>query len=310
MPGPEISAAALLIREDGRVLLVQHHEEHLEFGGSWSLPMHPIREEEVAEEALERLLRDVLHVQPGPYEFAETVYLSGTKGANYIVNVFTCVEWAGEPRYAERAYADAAWTQPAAPGALSVQPEVRTFLHQAFEGEAQFDVATGRGTEDLEDALMSSRMELVYAFNAIPEQWRAQPLEEGWTPIDVLAHAAAVEAYYLDEARRLMTPGHTWRGFNAEQWEAERRHRPLEDASTVRTRLEEVREATLAWLATATPEQLATFGNHVERGVTTVADRIEKIARHEQEHALQLGRMREAAQVMGGAQSPMPDREP
>ncbi|MFN8638628.1 MAG: hypothetical protein U0360_04035 [Dehalococcoidia bacterium] len=95
--------------------------------------MHAIRRR-VAEEALERLLREVLHVQPGPYEFAETVYVSGN-GANYIVNVFTCVEWAGDPRYAERLYSDAAWAQPGAPGELAVQPDVRAFLFGAFAGE-------------------------------------------------------------------------------------------------------------------------------------------------------------------------------
>lgn len=310
MPGPEIAAAALLIREDGRVLLVQHHESHAEFAGNWSLPMHVMREEEVAEEALERLLRDVLHVQPGPYEFAETVYLSGTGGGNYIVNVFTCVEWAGEPRYADRAYADAAWTHPASPGALTVQPEVRTFLYQAFDGDTEYDAAKGRSTEDLEDALMSSRLELIYAYNSIDPLLREQTLESGWSPVDVLSHAADVEAYYLDEALRLLTPGHTWRAFNTEQWEAGRRFRPPEEATAARARLEAVRVATLEWLAGAPAEQLATFGNHAERGVTTVADRIEKIARHEREHAEQLGRMRDAGQVMGGAASPMPDREP
>lgn len=310
MSGPEIAAAALLVREDGRVLLVQHHETHAEFGGHWSLPMHTVREEEVAEEALERLLREVLHVQPGPYEFAETVYVSSEGGANYIVNVFTCVEWAGDPRYADRAYSDAAWAHPGSPGALLVQPDVRAFLAQAFEGEATSDGVGGTSSDALEDALTSSRLELIYAYNSIPERWREQALEEGWSPVDVLAHAASVEAYYLHEALRLLVPGHTWRAFNSEQWEADHRTRPSEAPSVVRGRLDDVRTTTLAWLASATPEQLATFGNHPERGVTTVGDRIEKIARHEREHVDQLGRMREAARVLEGSTMTLPDRAP
>ncbi len=308
MPGPEIAAAALLVREDGRVLLVQHHETHAEFGGHWSLPMHTVREEEVAEEALERLLREVLHVQPGPYEFAETVYVSSEGGANYIVNVFTCVEWGGDPRYADRLYSDAAWAHPGSPGALAVQPDVRAFLSQAFEGEAASDGAGGASSDALEDALTSSRLELIYAYNSIPERWRTAALEDGWSPLDVLAHAASVEAYYLHEALRLLNPGHTWRAFNSEQWEADYRTRPPEDASSARARLEDVRSTTVAWLASATPEQLATFGNHPERGVTTIADRIEKIARHEREHVDQLGRMREAARILEGSTAPLPDR--
>jgi ADP-ribose pyrophosphatase YjhB (NUDIX family) len=305
---PEIAAAALLVREDGRVLLVQHHESHAEFAGHWSLPMHAIREEEVAEESLERLLRDVLHVEPGPYEFAETVYVTGGNGTAYIVNVFTCVEWGGEPRYADRAYADAAWAHPSSPGELAVQPDVRTFLYQAFEGEGGGDSIEGASAEDMADTLVGSRMELVYAYNAIHAQWRDRNLEGGWSPLDVLAHAAAAEAYYLDEALRLLNPGHTWRAFNSDQWEADYRSRPPETPEAVRARLDEVRAVTHEWLETATPEQLATFGNHPERGITTIADRIDKIARHEREHAAQIGRMREAAQVLEGATAPMPDR--
>lgn len=310
VPGPEIAAAALLIREDGRVLLVQHHESHVEFGGHWSIPMHTVREEEVAEEALERLLREVLHVQPGPYEFAETVYVSSAGGANYIVNVFTCVEWGGEPRYADRAYADAAWTHPSSPGALALQPDVRAFLSQAFEGADISEGSSGTSAEALDDALMSARLELIYAFNSIEARWRTEPLDDGWSPLDVLAHTASVEAYYLHEALRLLSPGHTWRAFNSEQWEADYRLRPPEDASAVRDRLDLVRATTTNWIAIATPEQLATFGNHPERGVTTVADRIEKIARHEREHAEQLRGMREAARVLEGTSAPLPDREP
>lgn len=306
---PEIAAAALLLREDGRVLLVQHHETHAEFAGHWSLPMHAIREEEVAEESLERLLRDVLHIEPGPYEFAETVYVTSEGGAAYIVNVFTCVEWAGEPRYGERVYADAAWAQPSAPGALAVQPDVRTFLSQAFDGEGGDEGnIEGASAESVADSLTASRLELMYAYNAIPAQWRDRALEGGWAPLDVLAHAAAVEAYYLDEALRLMSPGHTWRAFNSDQWEADYRARPPEAFASIHARLDEVRAVTHEWLETATSEQLATFGNHPERGVTTVADRIAKIARHEREHAAQLSRMREAAQLLGGATEPMPSR--
>jgi hypothetical protein len=78
----------------------------------------------------------------------------------------------------------------------------------------------------------------------------------------------------------------------------------------VRVRLDQARAITFEWLESATPEQLSTFGNHPERGVTTIADRIEKIARHEREHVEQLGRMRETARVLEGATSPLPSREP
>lgn len=304
MPAPEIAAAALLVREDGRVLLVQHHERHDEFPSDWSLPMHRVRDEEVAEEALERLMRDVLHVEPGPYEFAETVYITTSGGGGYIVNVFTCVEWRGEPRYAETHYADAAWTQPSTPGGLQVQPDVRTFLFQAFEGADEGDGmpgAPGVTGEEVADRLLGARLELLHAFEAIPAEHHTRDLDDGWCPIDVLAHAASVEAYYVSEALQLLTPGHTWRSFNEAQWAADYRTRPIETAEAARARLDATRASTLAWLADASPAHLATFGNHLERGVVTVGERIDKIARHDLEHAGQLQRMREVAQVLGGA---------
>ncbi|MEZ4502787.1 MAG: hypothetical protein R3C39_09200 [Dehalococcoidia bacterium] len=298
--GPEIATAALLVREDGTVLLVQHHEGHTEFGGRWSLPMHVVGDEEVAEDALERLLREVLHVEPGPYEFAETLYLSGEAGGRYIVNVFTCVAWGGEPRYTGRAYADGAWARPGAAGAIDLDPDVRAWLFDAFSEDAAAAAEPGDERAIVEQ-LTDARDEMLAAFEAIPHQWHDNALDEAWSPLDVLAEAAAVEAYTLDEAQRLLVPGHTWRDFNDDQWAADYRVRPPETFEEIHSRLDETRANTRAWIEQATPEQLATFGNHLERGVVTVADRLEDIARREREHVARLRRMRDAAQMTDGA---------
>jgi len=298
--GPEIATAALLVREDGTVLLVQHHESHLEFGGRWSLPMHVVGDEEVAEDALERLLREVLHVEPGPYEFAETLYLSGESGGRYIVNVFTCVEWGGEPRYTGRSFADGAWARPGAAGAIDLDPDVRAWLFDAFSEDAAAQ-AEPEDQSAIVSQLTDARGEMLAAFDSIPSQWHDNALDGSWSPMDVLAQAAAVEAYTLDEAQRLLVPGHTWRDFNDDQWKADYRVRPPETTAEIRARLDEARANTRAWLDQATPEQLATFGNHLERGVVTVGNRLEDIARREREHVARLRRMREAAQITDGA---------
>ena len=304
MVGPAIASAALLVREDGTVLLVEHHESHGDFGGRWSLPLHEVADDEVAEDALERLLREVLHIEPGPFEFAETLYLSGDGGGRYIVNVFTCVSWGGEPRYADGVYKDGAWARPAGAGAMNLDPDVRAWLFEAFGEETAAGAEPG-DPRAIAEQLTDARGELLAAFEAIPTQWLDNDLENGWSPMDVLAHQAAIEAYHLDEAQRLLTPGHTWRSFNSDQWEADYRVRPPESVLEIHIRLAEVRANTRAWLEQATPEQLATFGNHLERGVVTVGDRIERIAQQEREHVAQLRRMREAAQVQDGLLQPL-----
>ena len=58
-----------------------------------------------------------------------------------------------------------------------------------------------------------------------------------------------------------------------------------------------MRARTDAWLAGLTADELATYGNHAERGVVTIAERLDKIAGHEREHAGQLRMMRDAARI-------------
>ena len=291
MVATQIVTAALLLREDGQLLLVRHRAGDPEFAGLWSLPMQDVAAEEVAEDALTQLLRERLHVQPGPYEFAETLYLSGSGGGRYVVNVFTCRGWSGEPRFSEHHYEDAAWVQPGSHGSLELASELSDWLSQAFAAATpETDPAA------LSASLEEARRDLLAAYEAVPPGLLEQPLQEGWSPLDLLAHAASVEAYYAAESLRLLaTPGHTWRPFNEGQWEDDHRSRPAEPEAAVRTRLDAGRARTATWLATLSAEQLAAYGNHPERGVVTVGDRINKIARHDREHAAQLHEMQRAA---------------
>lgn len=292
--GPQITAAALLVRDDGRVLLVQHPPAHAQFPGLWSLPMQAVPDGEVMEDAVERLLREVLHVAPGPFEFTETVYVAAAGGERYIVNVFTCSVWEGEPRYSDDRYADAAWANPAAPGGLDIVPDLRAWLTGAFSAAGE------RGEADAQSiaaGLAESRRELLAAYQSIAEPLREQPLDGSWSPLDLLVHVAAVEAYYGAETRRLLTPGHTWRPFNDTQWEDDYRSRAPETEASALARLGAMRARTDAWLAGLTPDELGTYGNHAERGVVTIAERLDKIAGHERAHAGQLRTMRDAARV-------------
>ena len=302
-PGPPlIAAAAALLREDGQLLLVRHRTDDVEFGGRWSLPMQAVPDEEDAEGTLLHVLRERLHVQPGPFEFAETIYLSGAGKSRYVVNVFTCVKWGGEPRYSEHHYDDAAWVQPTAHTALDLLPGVSAWLRGAFGGAASTLTDAGALASSLEKA----RRELLGAYESIATELRQQPRHDGWSPLDVLSHVASVETYYAAEARRLLeTPGRSWRGFNSAQWEDEHRSRPAETEAEARSRLDAARRRTLDWLGPLSEEQLALYGNHPERGAVTIGDRVGKIARHDREHIEQLRELaRDAGRSSNSAAAP------
>ena len=300
---PRIVSAGLLMREDGQLLLVRHRADDAQFPALWSLPMIAVGDEETAEDAIARLLRDRLHVSAGGCEFADTIYLAGASRGRYVVNIFRIADWEGEPRFSDQHYEDGAWVRPGQHGSLALVPEVRSWLLGLFEGS---NPATD--PRALVAALDEAHSALLEAFEALPAALHDQALQGAWTPLDVLAHATAAEACYAAESRRLLeSPGHTWRPFNEAQWEDDYRTRPPEPEPWVRARLDEVHAHTTRWVRTLSAEQLGAYGNHPERGVVTVGERIDKIARHDHEHAEQLRTMRRAARVQGADEGAQDD---
>ncbi len=290
--GPRLLSAAIMVREDGLVLLVQHPAAS-PFAGKWSMPLTGVPDHETAEDALERMLREALHVEPGAYDFLDTIYVNAVNGGErFIVNAFTCIEWNGEPRFGSEAYADAVWLSPGAPGGLDLLPEVREWLKTAFEDETGALMPREYDRETLLADLASARGDLIAAFDAVPSVLRTQADGSGWSPLDVLAHVVDVETYYRNEVRRCIRgAGQKWRLFNESQWEDAHRLRPAEDERTLRERLSQVSGETRAFLANASPELLAVYIDHPERGVVQVGDRVEKIASHYRNHANQIREM-------------------
>lgn len=293
--GPRLLSGAMLVREDGLVLLVQHPQAS-PFAGKWSMPLTGVPDHETAEDALERMLRDSLHVEPGEYDFLDTIYASAvTNGERFIVNAFTCIGWAGEPRFGSEAYADAVWVSPGAPGALDLLPEVRDWLKTAFEEETGAIVPREYDSEMLIAGLASARGDLIAAFDAVPTHVRSTPDASGWSLLDVLAHVSDVEAYYRNEARRCLEGfGQKWRSFNEAQWEDAFRLRPAEDEHALRDRLSAVSGETRAYLGSTPRDVLAVYLDHPERGVVQVGDRFEKLAGHYRDHAAQIRGMAQA----------------
>ena len=300
--GPRLLSGAMMVRDDGLVLLVQHPPAS-PFAGKWSMPLTGVPDHETAEGALERMLRDTLHVEPGSYDFLDTIYVNALSGGErFIVNAFTCIDWTGEPRFDAEAYADAAWASPGAPGALDLLTEVRDWLKTAFEEETGAIVPREYDRDTLLADLASARGDFIAAFDAVPPHLRTHADASGWSPLDVMAHASDVEAYYRNEVRRCVEGlGQRWRLFNEAQWEDAFRLRPAEDERTLRDRLARMSGETRASIAGASPQWLATYIDHPERGVVQVGDRIEKIAGHYHTHADQIRQMAQAAAAAPGA---------
>jgi len=286
---------AVMVRQDRKVLFVRHARGP--FGGRWSLPLLGVADVETAEDALERLMRQMLHVEPGPYEFLDTLYLTGAGGERFIVNGFTCIDWQGEPRFPAEVFDDAIWAPPSEAAGLDLLPEMGDWLNTTFAGEGGTPEAVTYDAEVLLATLAEARGEFLAAFDAIPVALRSAALDEGgWSALDVLAHSSDVEAYYHSEVVRCLDePGRAWRAFNNDQWYDLHRRRPAEDEATLRARLEAVRAETRTWLTYQPPEALGTYLDHPERGVVQVGGRIEKIAGHDRAHVGQLRQMAQAA---------------
>ena len=280
-----VAAGVRIRRDDGQVLMVQHHVGVA--AGRWSVPFDGVAEHETAEGAALRIVRDALHLEPGSFVFAETLSLPAAD-EDIVVNVFDVVGWGGEPRFNGRDFDDAGWLDPSLLAGVDVVPEVAAWLSGgATEGDVH---------ESLERLLIAARGELLAAYERVPAASRERALDGEWAAVDVLHHCASREAYTVAEALRFAeTPGHRWREFSTEQAEVERRlHRRPSDAD-VRERSVRAHDETLRIVQTLMPEQLLHYGVHPERGAVQVREQLEGIAAHDREHIEQLRAMQSTA---------------
>lgn len=284
---PTLASAGILVRADGQMLLAKHAAGP--FAGRWSMPLVGVAPSETAEEALGRMLRDVLHVQPGPVEFLDTIAAEGSDGSHFVLNAFTCIDWQGEPALgrAPGPYAEAVWARPVEVGVLDLVPEVRDWI-------AASAAATGRpatrtfGATGIGRALSDARGDLIAAYDAIPVAARREHFD-GVIALDLLAQAADEEVYALNETRRCLdVPGRIWRPFNEAQWGDLVAPRADDSEGAVRARLQAARGATHAWLTATNADALGAWVNHETRGLVQAGACIEAIGERDREAAARL----------------------
>lgn len=289
-----IASAVRIRRPDDAVLLVRP-AAGLDVG-MWSLPMAQMGEDATAEATASAVVRDGLRMNPGWFQFAETLSLE-RGDFELVVNVFDAIGWSGEPRYAARDFLDAAWVNPDALDEVDVTPEFAAWLR-----DEAAPVPDDVRPERLAAMLVEARGDVLRAYGEIAPRDRERALDGGWAAVDVLAHLAAAEAYYVSEARQLGgSDAHPWRPFNAEQWDADRAYRARPLDSEVTTRLHQVQTDTLKAVGGMIESELARCGSRSAGGAVRVGEAIAVIATHDREHTGQLAKMQSNARTGGGA---------
>ena len=139
---PRLASAGILVRGDGQMLLTHHALGP--FAGRWSMPLVGVTDNETAEDALSRMLREMLRIEPGPFEFLDTLYLAAGEDERFVVNAFTCASWSGEPSLRGGLYDQAVWARPSEAGALDLLPEVRDWIACQLRQIAMGEMAAGQ----------------------------------------------------------------------------------------------------------------------------------------------------------------------
>jgi len=122
-----------------------------------------------------------------------------------------------------------------------------------------------------------------------PAEGRRPEPAEGWAPIEVLAHIADVDRYYLSEARAIRDePGRMFVHFDDDAWKRENADAIDRDPRDVRLAMAFAHDEVVRWARSLTPEELEIAGGHPRRGSITVSEVLERIPSHDRNHAAQI----------------------
>ncbi|HIE84600.1 MAG TPA: hypothetical protein EYQ00_12510 [Dehalococcoidia bacterium] len=287
-----IGSMALLVREDQKILLVKH--ERGPFAGEWTMPLILVPDSLTAEESLEVLLTDSLSITPGPYEFYDTIYVTSHESERVVVNIFTCIDWVGEPRVISDVYVDAGWSSPdAIPDDIILNKSIERWLAEAsVSGTDQ--KARSLSKEDICAQLIEARGNLLAAFDQVPVKHRLDsPDLEQMSAVEILALAAEFEDYLVFTTKKITTDDNfCWEPFNIQQWR--RSHDLLIDTesrdteSSVRDLMSSVAISTDSWIKMQDEQVLLSWGNDVSNLPISVFAQLMKVVRNYEDRLDQL----------------------
>ena len=214
-----IASLALIVRSDGKILLVEHKMGP--FGGEWTLPVLQVPAHLTAEETLEAIFSETLSVDVTQYEFFDTLYLNDKSGDRFVGNIFTCNDWRGEIQFDKARYSDAGWVTPGdEPREIQLNESIRAWINGAIMDSCEDMGTRAHSVDSMIREMAASRSALLDAFNDLPVHVRYDSESaENLSPVQKLICLADQEYYLLSQFTKLLSGSETiWRPFNENQW--------------------------------------------------------------------------------------------
>ena len=219
MSDTSIASLALIVRSDGKILLVEHKAGP--FYGEWTLPVLQVPEHLTAEQTLEAIFSETLLVDVGEYEFFDTLYLNDKSGDRFVGNIFTCNDWSGEIQFDKARYSDAGWVTPGnEPREIQLNESIRAWINGAVMDSCEDMGTRAHSVDSMIREMATSRRALLDAFNDLPVHVRYDSgSAENLSPVQKLICLADQEYYLLSQFTKLLSGSETiWRPFNENQW--------------------------------------------------------------------------------------------
>ena len=214
-----IASIALIVRSDGKILLVEHKMGP--FDGEWTLPVLQVPAHLTAEETLEAIFSETLSVDVTQYEFFDTLYLNDKTGDRLVGNIFTCNDWSGEIQFDKARYSDAGWVTPGdEPREIQLNESIRAWINGAIMDSCEDMGTRAHSVDSMIREMATSRSALLDAFNDLPVHVRYESESaENLSPVQKLICLADHEYYLLSQFTKLLSGSEAiWRPFNENQW--------------------------------------------------------------------------------------------
>ena len=214
-----IASLALIVRSDGKILLVEHKTGP--FDGEWTLPVLQVPAHLTAEETLEAIFSETLSVDVAQYEFFDTLYLNDKSGDRFVGNIFTCNDWSGEIHFDKARYSDAGWVTPGnEPREIQLNESIRVWINGAITDSCEDMGTRAHSVDSMIREMATSRRALLDAFNDLPVHVRYDSESaENLSPVQKLICLADQEYYLLSQFTKFLSGLETiWKPFNENQW--------------------------------------------------------------------------------------------